>query len=63
MNKKGFESEGMHFSTQNVAMIILFLIVLAILIWLYWTRLNQKTAGDTLYNFAANLFEALTGGG
>jgi len=62
MNKKGFEEEGMHFSTKNIALIILFLVVLAIAIALILPRLNQKTSGNTLYNFGSSLFETLTAG-
>ncbi len=62
MNKKGFEEEGMHFSTKNIALIILFLVVLAVAMALLIPRLNQKSAGGTLYNFGSNLFEALTAG-
>ena len=60
MNKKAIQEEGMKFSTKNIAKIVLFLILAALIIIIVIPRLTAEKSGDALYNFGSGIFEILT---
>jgi hypothetical protein len=64
MNKKGIESEGMRFNTDQAAILIIFLVLLAILIILIFVTgsISPNKFSDTVSNFGKSIYDVLTGG-
>jgi hypothetical protein len=63
MNRKGQESEGVRFITdENAAVLIIFLILLAVLIVLVIPRVSSDSFNNTAFGFGKSVYDMLTGG-
>jgi len=60
MNKKALEEEGMRFSTKNIAILIMFLVILAILMLLIIPRTSHQVANKTLVNSGEYILSILS---
>ena len=63
MNKKGIESEGLRFNTDQAAILIIFLVLLAILLVLIIPRVSSGNFNESVVNFGKSIFDTLSGGG
>ena len=61
LNKKATGEEGMRFLMKNIVFIILFLVIAAILIYLFYPRISPSATNKTLYNFAVGILTARGG--
>jgi hypothetical protein len=62
LNKKGIESEGIRFNTDQAAILIIFLILLAVLLVLIIPRIGSGNFNETVFNFGKSIYDTLAGG-
>lgn len=62
LNKKGIESEGIRFNTDQAAILILFLVLAAILIILIIPKVGSGNFNQTVFNFSKSIYDILSGG-
>jgi len=62
LNRKGQESEGVRFITKQSAILIIFLILLAVLMVLVLPRISPGNFNNTAFGFSKSIYDMLTGG-
>lgn len=62
LSKRAVESEGVRFNWQSVAMLIVFLVVLALLLWWLVPRIGSGKFNATVSDFGKNIWDIRTGG-
>ena len=62
LNKKGQESEGPRFISTETAMLIIFIVLLAILMVIILPKIASGEFNATTFNFGSGIFDILTGG-
>jgi len=60
--RKGFEEEGMHFNINQIVLVILFLVVLAVVMILIFPKLTAQKSSEASTNFGKYLWDLLVGG-
>ena len=59
LNKKGIEEEGTRFSTQNITLIIVFLILVVIAILIIAPRIMSETQNGVMLNFGRHILDLI----
>ena len=61
-NKKGVEEGGKRWIFKVVAGLIIFLVLIAILLFIYAPKTSPEKTNQTIYNFGKNIWDIVTAG-
>lgn len=63
LNRKGISTDAPQFTTNQLAILILFVILLAIMLILIIPKVGSGEFSDAASNFGKSIYNILTGGG